>query len=202
MFIHSILVVGLHTGDTCIRGRLVSKFCHMLAGLAAERQTFIFFLFFSPPRCNFCGNFVAVSTSRPILVPTSGLEEKADDAGAANAVHCICRSMQKLSNVLCCPPPQGWEKRLSLARHPLQSVNTEDRVGPPTPCASPELMKHSNASNFPKPNAQGQARYTLSFSHAATCIGLLVWRLFPSPLYMVRKGLKLWLLAAGQHSLG
>lgn len=58
------------------------------------------------------------------------------------------------------------EKRLSLVRHPFQSVNTENRVGPPTPCASPELMRHSKLSHFPKPNAQSPGEVFLAIFHS------------------------------------
>lgn len=110
-----------------------------------------------------------------------------------NAVHCICGSMQKLSNVQYCAV-EGWEKAQSP---PEPAPTNHNRVGPPTPCASPELMKHSNASDFPKLNPQSPARSTLPFSHAATALGLLV-RAVPLSIHIVGKDFKPWLLSAGQ----
>lgn len=94
---------------------------------------------------------------------------------------CTCSAlhMQKhAETVKCTVLVEGWEKAQSA---PEPAPINHNRVGPPTPCASPELMKHSNASDFPKLNAQSPARSTLPLVLAETALGLLVWELLLSP---------------------
>lgn len=101
---------------------------------------------------------------------------------------CTCSAlhMQKHAETVECTVLSKVGKRLSLARNPLQSIIT--RAGPPTPCASPELMKHSNASDFPQTQCPKPGEvYLATFTHR-NCIGSASVRAVPFSI--VRKDLQ------------
>lgn len=139
------------------------------AGGSSCRQVAIFLFFLCPlflARCNSCGNYCWQSrSSRPVPVPTPGFGRKADDAGVLqNAVHCICRN---IAETVRCTVLSKVGKRLEKGSvSPGTRSNQSDRVGPPTPCASPELMKNSNASDFRKTQCPTPGEVYLAIFHS------------------------------------
>lgn len=99
--------------------------------------------------------------------------------------------MQKLSNVLCCARLKKGSV-LSGSRS-----NQSDMVGPPTPWASPELMKHSNASDFRKTQCLEPGEVFLAIFTRSNCIRFAgVGAVTLSTL--IRKDIKPWEFSAGQ----